>query len=295
VAASCVVPPDLGCCGPRTRALVSGSILRERASARACSRAMGLPPSSPGSHPPRRRRRADPPALLPTRRDCDGPSTRSSRPGPPQAATRTAVAAPLASPRAAFGRRGGQPCLLGPGRGRPPRPAQYPASSAPTTARCAVCSPAITAPSRASPTPHPRRAAALGFTATPVIHGTTRDEHRTFQAGFELFAGHPATDAQFREQVQAEFGKFQAARVLARYRQADYPSPSLALATCGPTTPGLPGPGHRLSARRPGVDLGVRVRWRPCARIAQTFTARLLVARPAEDWLLLCLESKRTA
>jgi para-nitrobenzyl esterase len=78
----------------------------------------------------------------------------------------------------------------------------------------------------------PVRALLTGrFHKVPVIHGTTRDEHRTFQAGFELFAGHPATATDYREQIHAEFGERQAARVLARYPLADYPSPSLALAT----------------------------------------------------------------
>jgi para-nitrobenzyl esterase len=79
---------------------------------------------------------------------------------------------------------------------------------------------------------HPKRALATGrIHKVPVIHGTTRDEHRTFQAGFELLAGRAATEADYREQIQAEFSKRQAARVMARYPLADYPSPSLALAT----------------------------------------------------------------
>jgi para-nitrobenzyl esterase len=79
---------------------------------------------------------------------------------------------------------------------------------------------------------HPKRALATGrIHKVPVIRGTTRDEHRTFQAGFELLAGRAATEADYREQIQAEFGRRKAARVMARYPLADYPSPSLALAT----------------------------------------------------------------
>lgn len=79
---------------------------------------------------------------------------------------------------------------------------------------------------------HPKQALATGRVhKVPVIHGTTRDEHRTFQAGFELLAGRPTTAADYREQIQAHFGTREAARVMARYPLADYPSPGLALAT----------------------------------------------------------------
>jgi para-nitrobenzyl esterase len=79
---------------------------------------------------------------------------------------------------------------------------------------------------------HPKQALATGRVHNvPVIHGTTRDEHRTFQAGFELLAGRPATAADVRAKIQAEFGDRKADKVLARYPLADYPSPSLALAT----------------------------------------------------------------
>jgi para-nitrobenzyl esterase len=79
---------------------------------------------------------------------------------------------------------------------------------------------------------NPAQALATGrFQKVPVMQGTTRDEHRTFQAAIDQFTGHPATAAEYRDQLTGIFGPEKAARVLARYPVSDYGTPSLALAT----------------------------------------------------------------
>ncbi|WP_281902613.1 carboxylesterase/lipase family protein [Phytohabitans aurantiacus] len=77
----------------------------------------------------------------------------------------------------------------------------------------------------------PAEAMATGrFARVPVIHGTTRDEHRTFVAAIEQFTGHVVTAEDYQAEVQSVLGA-DAPRVLARYPLADFPSPSVALAT----------------------------------------------------------------
>jgi para-nitrobenzyl esterase len=77
----------------------------------------------------------------------------------------------------------------------------------------------------------PSQAVATGrFNQVPVMHGTTRDEHRLFVYGVEYFTGHTTTAKGYRADLRATFGPDRAAAVLARYPLRDYASPSLALA-----------------------------------------------------------------
>jgi para-nitrobenzyl esterase len=85
--------------------------------------------------------------------------------------------------------------------------------------------------SRVLPTTPTKAFASGRFNRVPVIMGTTRDEHRAFQAGFEAGVGHPATAADYRGQIEAAFGKPSADKVFDRYPLRAFPSPSLALAT----------------------------------------------------------------
>lgn len=74
----------------------------------------------------------------------------------------------------------------------------------------------------------PRQAVATGRIArVPVMVGTTRDEFRTFQAAIEGFTGR-LTAAAYPGQIEAVFGKKQAAKVLARYPLRGKESPSVA-------------------------------------------------------------------
>jgi para-nitrobenzyl esterase len=76
----------------------------------------------------------------------------------------------------------------------------------------------------------PKQALATGrFNKVPVLHGTTRDEHRTFVGAIEQFTGHVVTADDYRGDITAFFGD-DAARVLTRYPLGDFDSPSLALA-----------------------------------------------------------------
>ncbi|WP_216216799.1 carboxylesterase/lipase family protein [Amycolatopsis aidingensis] len=76
----------------------------------------------------------------------------------------------------------------------------------------------------------PQRALTTGrFHQVPVMQGTTRDEHRLFQAVVEQLTGHPLTEADFRGQVTEAFGA-KADEVFARYPLSRYGSPSEALA-----------------------------------------------------------------
>jgi para-nitrobenzyl esterase len=78
----------------------------------------------------------------------------------------------------------------------------------------------------------PRQALATGqFSKVPVMHGTTRDEHRMFVAGLEFFSQLTVTDDEYVADVQAYFGKDKAAKVLARYPLSDYDSASIALSS----------------------------------------------------------------
>ncbi|WP_285617425.1 carboxylesterase/lipase family protein [Actinoallomurus iriomotensis] len=78
----------------------------------------------------------------------------------------------------------------------------------------------------------PKTALATGrFNRVPVIHGTTRDEHRTFVAAIETFTGHTVTDADYRQDLRDFFGPEKAAEVLKEYPVDAYESPSVALST----------------------------------------------------------------
>lgn len=78
----------------------------------------------------------------------------------------------------------------------------------------------------------PEQAQATGrFNRVPVIQGSNRDEHRTFQAFIDYFTGHPVTADEYGQQLDAFFGKAKAAKILARYPLRNYSSPSLALAS----------------------------------------------------------------
>ncbi|HEY3502142.1 MAG TPA: carboxylesterase family protein [Actinocatenispora sp.] len=78
----------------------------------------------------------------------------------------------------------------------------------------------------------PREALTTGrFNRVPVLHGTTRDEHRTFVAAIEAFTGGtPVTEAGYRDEVTGILGADIAPKVLARYPVDRYGSPSEALA-----------------------------------------------------------------
>lgn len=77
----------------------------------------------------------------------------------------------------------------------------------------------------------PVRAIATGrFNRVPVMHGTTRDEHRTFVAALEQFSGHTTTADDYHNDIEAFFGKAKAAKVRAHY-PLNGASPSVALAT----------------------------------------------------------------
>lgn len=79
---------------------------------------------------------------------------------------------------------------------------------------------------------NPNHALATGrFNKVPVMHGTTRDEHQTFQAAIDEFSGHPATAAEVRTELETVLGREKAARVLTRYPLGEYHNPSAALAT----------------------------------------------------------------
>ncbi|WP_345439049.1 carboxylesterase/lipase family protein [Actinoallomurus vinaceus] len=78
----------------------------------------------------------------------------------------------------------------------------------------------------------PATALATGrFAKVPVIHGTTRDEHRTFVAALEYFTGHATTEADYRSEIEGFFGKEKTAKVLAAYPVVKYGSASTTLAT----------------------------------------------------------------
>ncbi len=78
---------------------------------------------------------------------------------------------------------------------------------------------------------NPKQALATGrFNKVPVMHGTTSDEHQTFQAAIDEFTGHPATAAEVRTELETILGHDEAVAVLARYPLGDYASPSAALA-----------------------------------------------------------------
>ena len=77
----------------------------------------------------------------------------------------------------------------------------------------------------------PGQAIASGrYSKVPVMHGTTRDEHRLFVAAIEAMSGHVTTAQDYQSDLTAVFGA-DAGRVLAEYPLGDFSSPSLALAT----------------------------------------------------------------
>jgi para-nitrobenzyl esterase len=77
----------------------------------------------------------------------------------------------------------------------------------------------------------PAQAIASGrFARVPVMHGTTRDEHRLFVAAIEEMSGHVTTAQDYQAEVESVMGA-DAGRVLAEYPVTDFSSPSLALAT----------------------------------------------------------------
>jgi para-nitrobenzyl esterase len=77
----------------------------------------------------------------------------------------------------------------------------------------------------------PAQAIATGrFAQVPVIHGTTRDEHRLFVAAIEDMSDHVTTAEDYRAEIESVLGA-DADRVLAEYPLGDFASPSLALAT----------------------------------------------------------------
>jgi para-nitrobenzyl esterase len=78
----------------------------------------------------------------------------------------------------------------------------------------------------------PATALATGhFNHVPVIHGTTRDEHRLFVAALELMLKERTTPESYTSDIENFFGKEKAAKILARYPLRAYDSPSIALAT----------------------------------------------------------------
>jgi para-nitrobenzyl esterase len=77
----------------------------------------------------------------------------------------------------------------------------------------------------------PATALATGrFNRVPVMQGTTRDEQRMFVAAIEYFTGHATTEADYRSEIEAFFGREKAAKVLAAYPVGRYGSASTALA-----------------------------------------------------------------
>jgi para-nitrobenzyl esterase len=77
----------------------------------------------------------------------------------------------------------------------------------------------------------PAEAIASGrFTRVPVMHGTTRDEHRLFVAAIEDMSDHVTTAADYSAEIGSVLGD-KAGRVLAEYPLSDFSSPSIALAT----------------------------------------------------------------
>jgi para-nitrobenzyl esterase len=68
------------------------------------------------------------------------------------------------------------------------------------------------------------------FNQVPVMEGTNHDEYRLFVAALFDLQGNPVTAAQYPALLQARFGAG-AAKVLATYPLAEFPSPSVALAT----------------------------------------------------------------
>jgi para-nitrobenzyl esterase len=78
----------------------------------------------------------------------------------------------------------------------------------------------------------PAQAIASGrFANVPVIHGTTRDEHRLFVAAIEDMSDHVTTASDYSAEIESVLGAHDAARVLAEYPLSDFASPSVALAT----------------------------------------------------------------
>ncbi|MFC6019480.1 carboxylesterase/lipase family protein [Plantactinospora solaniradicis] len=70
------------------------------------------------------------------------------------------------------------------------------------------------------------------FNRVPVLHGTTRDEHITFQAALEAMAGgQPTTEESYVAELTGFFGPERAAQVLDRYPVSRYGSAGLAAAT----------------------------------------------------------------
>lgn len=69
--------------------------------------------------------------------------------------------------------------------------------------------------------------AAGGFRHVPVIQGTTRDEHQTFQAGYEGATGRPTGKADYDQGLIDYFGP-NADKVKARYPLNDVPGAVLA-------------------------------------------------------------------
>ncbi|PWV80064.1 para-nitrobenzyl esterase [Prauserella marina] len=65
------------------------------------------------------------------------------------------------------------------------------------------------------------------FNQVPVMHGTTRDEHRTFTAGLELMLGRVLQPGDYPKEIHANFGT-DAHRVLAEYPLGGQ-NPSIAL------------------------------------------------------------------
>ncbi|QXJ25623.1 carboxylesterase family protein [Actinomadura graeca] len=74
----------------------------------------------------------------------------------------------------------------------------------------------------------PKEALARGaFSKVPVMHGMTRDEHRTFEAAQQLMGVPPMKDeAEYAARVRTYVGAGKAPKVLARYPLRDYRSPS---------------------------------------------------------------------
>lgn len=76
----------------------------------------------------------------------------------------------------------------------------------------------------------PARALETGaFNKVPVMQGTTRDEHRTFTAGIELFTKHVLQPGDYEPEIRANFGD-RADTVLAGYPLGT-DNPSIALST----------------------------------------------------------------
>jgi para-nitrobenzyl esterase len=74
----------------------------------------------------------------------------------------------------------------------------------------------------------PEQALATGhFNKVPVIQGTTRDEHQTFQAAIEGFMGHPTTKDDYDNDLTGFFGADKAAKIKAKYPLGDVPGATM--------------------------------------------------------------------